>query len=119
MYVLLLHSGSCLTQRDDTLLVLASHDVVMIVLPESGGYPMARKVFRSGNSLAVTLPPDAMARLGIVEGSEVEVIEDANRGGLIVSPVATDLADIDPEFARHVAEFVDRYRPALEALAKR
>jgi putative addiction module antidote len=80
---------------------------------------MTRKVFRSGNSLAVTLPPDAMARLGIVEGSEVEVIEDPDRGSLIVSPVETDLAGIDLEFAQHVAEFVERYRPALEALAKR
>lgn len=80
---------------------------------------MARKIFRSGNSLAVTLPPDALARLGIVEGSEVEVTEDPERGALLVTPAEAELADIDPEFARHVAEFVERYRPALEALAKR
>lgn len=80
---------------------------------------MTRKVFRSGNSLAVTLPPDAMKRFGIIEGSEVEVTEDEEHGGILVTPAAVDLAGIDPEFARHVAEFVERYRPALEALAKR
>lgn len=81
---------------------------------------MTRKVFRSGNSLAVTLPPDAMARLGIGEGSEVAVEEDVEHGGILITPTSMDLAPgITPEFAKQVADFVERYRPALEELAKR
>jgi putative addiction module antidote len=80
---------------------------------------MTRKIFRSGNSLAVTLPPDAMSKMGLSEGSEVDIDLDTERGVLLVTPSDRHLADIDPEFARHLAEFVERYRPALEALAKR
>lgn len=81
---------------------------------------MTRKVFRSGNSLAVTLPPDAMARFGIGEGSEVAVEEDAEHGGILITPTALDLAaGIDPEFVKLVDEFIEQYRPALEALARR
>lgn len=80
---------------------------------------MTRKIFRSGNSLAVTLPPDAMSKIGLAEGSEVEVELDPATGSLVMTPADRHLADIDPDFARHLAEFVERYRPALESLAKR
>lgn len=80
---------------------------------------MARKIFRSGNSLAVTLPPETLARLGIVEGSLVEVTEGPDETSIVISPVPEESDDIDLEFARHVEEFIEQYRPALEALARR
>lgn len=80
---------------------------------------MNRKVFRSGNSLAVTLPPDALARMGITEGSEVEVTEDVASGTLTLRSADADLANVDLQLMRHLAEFVERYRPELEALANR
>jgi putative addiction module antidote len=80
---------------------------------------MTRKVFRSGNSLAVTLPPDAMARLGIVEGSRVKVVEHAESRGILITPEAVELEGVDEEFVRLVDEFIEQYRPALEALAER
>jgi putative addiction module antidote len=42
-----------------------------------------RKVLRVGNSLAVTLPPEALAELGLGEGDAVDV--DVSEGKLVVS----------------------------------
>jgi putative addiction module antidote len=80
---------------------------------------MTRKIFRSGNSLAVTLPPDALEHLGIEEGSRVEVFEDAEGGKIVITPAAINLDGVDAEFIRMVDEFIEEYRPTLEALAKR
>lgn len=80
---------------------------------------MNRKVFRSGNSLAITLPPDALTRMGVSEGSEVEVTEDVDTGTLTLRAADADLANVDLKLMRHLAEFVERYRPELEALSNR
>lgn len=79
---------------------------------------MLRKIFRAGNSAVVALPREVMAEAGISEGSEVAVEFDREHGGILVKPVAREAMGIDPDFARQVAGFIDRYRPALEALAK-
>ncbi len=79
---------------------------------------MLRKVFRTGNSIVVSLPKEALDYLGIGEGSEVSVEPDREQRQLVVTPVASELAEIDEAFARQVGEFIERYRPALSALAK-
>jgi antitoxin component of MazEF toxin-antitoxin module len=45
---------------------------------------MRRKVLRVGNSLAVTLPPDALAGLGLREGDAVDV--EVSEGKIVVGP---------------------------------
>jgi antitoxin component of MazEF toxin-antitoxin module len=80
---------------------------------------MNRKVFRSGNSLAITLPPEALARMGITEGCEIEVTENVETRTLTLRAADADLADIDLKLMRHLADFVERYRPELEELANR
>jgi putative addiction module antidote len=79
---------------------------------------MARKIFRTGNSLVVSLPKDSVRLLGLQEGSEVSVAVDQEHGRIIIEPAAAALGDIDAAFARQLAEFIEEYRPALEALAK-
>ena len=79
---------------------------------------MARKIFKTGNSMVVSLPRESLGFLNLDEGSEVSVELDKERGEIIITPVSRSLPGIDQEFARQVAEFVERYRPALEALAK-
>ena len=39
-------------------------------------------------------------------------------GWIVVAPSATEAEGVDAEFAKQVADFIDQYRPALEALAK-
>ncbi len=58
---------------------------------------MLRKIFKTGNSTVVSLPREMLESLGVRDGSDVSV---------------------DEVFARQVAEFIDEYRSALDALAR-
>lgn len=79
---------------------------------------MKRKIFRSGNSTVVSLPQEALDSLALSEGDEVRLTVDREGRGVILRPVREE-AGVDPDFDRRVSEFLDRYRPALEALADR
>jgi antitoxin MazE len=81
---------------------------------------MVRKIFKTGNSVVVSLPKDAIEYLQINEGSEVNVELDREKRQIVITPAEPSLviAGIDPEFANQVAEFIEQYRPALEKLAK-
>ena len=81
---------------------------------------MLRKVFKTGNSVVISLPRDALEMLGISEGSEVSLDIDRENRQLVISPVEepSAVAGVDESFAQQVADFIAEYRPALEALAK-
>jgi len=79
---------------------------------------MTRKIFRAGNSLVVSLPKDAIELLGVGEGSEVYIELDREEKRVFILPTNPEIEGIDEEFARQVNEFIEKYRPALEALAK-
>ena len=81
---------------------------------------MLRKVFKTGNSMVISLPKDALDLLGISEGSDVSLDLDREKRQIVISPVEGPLAvaGVDETYARQVAAFIDQYRPALESLAK-
>jgi putative addiction module antidote len=81
---------------------------------------MLRKVFKTGNSAVVSIPQEYLDALGIAQGEEVSVELDPEGGMLLLRPAGRALADegVDQEFARRVSEFINRYRTALEELAK-
>ncbi|MDT8405518.1 AbrB/MazE/SpoVT family DNA-binding domain-containing protein [Sulfuriflexus sp.] len=79
---------------------------------------MARRIFKSGNSLVVSLPRASLELLGLQEGSEVSVTVDQDGGRIIVQPAQVSLPGIESTFARQLEEFIEQYRPALEALAE-
>jgi antitoxin MazE len=81
---------------------------------------MLRKVFRTGNSLVISLPREALEYLDIHNGTEIMVDLDRENHQLIIKPVEMPLAilGVDEKFALQVAEFIEQYRPALEKLAK-
>jgi putative addiction module antidote len=81
---------------------------------------MLRKVFKTGNSVVISLPKDALELLGISEGSDVSIDLDRENRQIVISSAEGPLAvaGVDEQFAQQVAEFIDQYRPALEALAK-
>jgi putative addiction module antidote len=81
---------------------------------------MLRKVFKTGNSVVVSLPKDIIEYLHINEGTEVNVELDREKHQIVITPTEPPLAiaGLDPEFAHQVAEFIEQYRPALEELAK-
>lgn len=79
---------------------------------------MLRKVFKTGNSLVVSLPKDLLEALGMREGTDVSVELDRQNGQIMIRPAQLPVAgDLSEEFARQVSEFIEQYRPALEALA--
>lgn len=80
---------------------------------------MARTITRPGNSLTVALPPEMLKRLKLHQGSRVTVELDEERGGILIRPEATTVEGIDADFVARVDRFIERYRPALESLARR
>ena len=81
---------------------------------------MHRKVFKTGNSLVVSLPKDLLESLGMQDGTDVSVELDRQNRQILIRPAEIPLAgDLSQEFARQVNEFIDQYRPALEALSKK
>jgi putative addiction module antidote len=81
---------------------------------------MVRKVFRTGNSIVVSLPKEIVEQLNMREGANVSVELDRQNHQILIRPIELPVAgNIDEDFAHQVAEFIQEYRPALEALAKR
>lgn len=79
---------------------------------------MVLTVVKSGDSLAIPLPAEAIELLGLREGSEVDVAFDEPTGRVRLARLATDATDIDAAFARQLDAFMAHYRPALLALAR-
>ncbi len=79
---------------------------------------MQRKVFRSGNSVVVSLPREISDALRIGEGSDVSLELDVEQRRVIIIPSERSEVEIDEEYVRQVNEFIERYRPALEELAR-
>jgi antitoxin MazE len=79
---------------------------------------MVRRIFRSGNSMVLALPREMLDSLHLGEGGEVSVELDVEQGHIVIAPAPFTAAGVDEEFARQVAEFIDAYRPALEALSQ-
>jgi len=81
---------------------------------------MLRKVFKTGNSIVISLPKDVIEPLGVIEGGNVSIELDRLNRQIIIRPVELPGAgNIDKDFVRQVADFINEYRPALEALAKK
>jgi putative addiction module antidote len=80
---------------------------------------MLRKIFRTGNSIVVSIPKDILDELELSEGKVVSIEFDSQQRQIVISPVEKPLAaGIDETFAKQVDDFIREYRPALEALAK-
>lgn len=79
---------------------------------------VVRTLFRTGNSMVVALPKEMLDALQLSEGGPVTVDFDATERRITIGPLAAKAEGVDTEFARQVAEFIEEYRPALEALAR-
>ena len=79
---------------------------------------MTRKIFKTGNSMVVSLPASAETRLGVRPGSEVDVVVDEEQGVIIIKPVRSPAIGVTPEFSQLIDEFIEEYRPVLEKLAE-
>ena len=81
---------------------------------------MLRKIFKTGNSVVVSLPKDVLEYLRVEEGSEVNVELDREKNQILIKPVQPNILveGINPDFADQVADFIEEYRLALDELAR-
>ncbi len=77
---------------------------------------MTQKVLRVGSSAAVTIPKKSLAELGLKVGDLVAVEVDKKNRTVLIEPVK---GNVDKELLKWTDKFIERYRPALEALAKK
>jgi len=81
---------------------------------------MIRTLFKTGNSIVLSLPKEILEDLGMKDGEKVNLVLDHEKRRVIITPVEVPfaIAGVSEEFARQVDEFIQQYRPALEELAK-
>ena len=81
---------------------------------------MRRKICAIGNSRGVSLPVEALERLKLAVGSEVDVKLDEENGRIVIEPVQrVEFPEgVDADFASQVNDFIEQYRPALKKLAE-
>lgn len=81
---------------------------------------MIRRLFKTGNSIVVSLPKEMLDDLGIKDGESVNLELDREQHRVIITSVEKPIAivGVNEDFARQVDEFIQQYRPALEELAK-
>lgn len=81
---------------------------------------MIRRLFKTGNSIVLSLPKQVLDDLGIKGGESINLELDRKQRRVIITPVEKPIAiaGVNEEFGRQVNEFIQQYRPALEELAK-
>jgi putative addiction module antidote len=77
---------------------------------------MTQKILKIGKSLAVTLPKAALKSLGLRAGDRVRVGVDKRQPQVLLESPKNN---IDKELLLWTRKFIKKYRPALEALAKK
>ncbi len=77
---------------------------------------MTQKVLKVGSSAAVTIPKKSLEELGLKIGDSVDVRIDPKKGVVFIE-VRKPM--VNNETLEWTKKFIERYRPALEALAKK
>ncbi len=79
---------------------------------------LTQKLYKTGNSIAVTIPKEYLEELNLREGGLVVVKKRGQE--LVVTPKAkTSAAGVDQKFARMVDEFINEHEDVLRELSQR
>ncbi len=76
---------------------------------------MTQKVLKVGTSAAVTIPKKSLEELGLKIGDRVALSIDKKERRVIIEPSVV----VDRELVTWTKQFIEKYRPALEALARK
>ena len=79
---------------------------------------MVSKLQKTDQGMVVLLPDEVVQTLGLSPDTEVTVTLNPTQNQIVITPASLQLPGIDEAFAQQVAEFIEAYRPALEALAQ-
>lgn len=77
-----------------------------------------RKVFKNGNSLAVTVPKAYAHQLSIRAGSQIEW-RKVNQSLVLTPPKKTSTGGVDQTFAKMVDEFIQDHEDVLQELSQK
>jgi putative addiction module antidote len=77
---------------------------------------MTQKVLKVGSSAAVTIPKKSLEELGLKIGDHVSLSIDKARKVVTISAASES---VDHELLDWTRKFIERYKPALRALAKK
>ena len=77
---------------------------------------MVTKILKTEQGLAILIPPEALEQLGLAPDADVNVTLNQELSQIVITPASLSLPGIDEIFVQQVSEFIEQYRPALEAL---
>jgi len=77
---------------------------------------MTQKVLQVGSSAGVIIPKKTLGELGLRIGDQVNVEVDTKQRKVFIEPISKT---VDKELLNWTRKFIDKYRPALEALARK
>lgn len=75
---------------------------------------MAQKIIKIGSSIGITIPRKSAEELGLAVGDSVEFSVNKEHKSILIEPSVS----VDAETVQWARSFIERYRPALEALAR-
>lgn len=76
---------------------------------------MAQKVIKIGKSTGITIPKEILKEMRLKAGDQITVEYDKKKRSLHIKPSI----EIDDELLDWTEKFIEEYRGALEALAKK
>ena len=76
---------------------------------------MIQKIIKVGSSAAVTIPKKSLEELSLRIGDSIAVVTNREEKRVTIEPVAK----VDAKLIAWADKFIEAYRPALEALAKK
>jgi len=81
---------------------------------------MLRRLFKTGNSVVISLPKEVLDGLGVMDGENVSLEFDREQRRVILTAAQQSVQNngVNQDFAKQVNTFIDQYRTALEELAK-
>lgn len=77
---------------------------------------MTQKVLQVGSSAGVIIPKKTLGELGLRIGDQVNIQADIKQKKLFIEPISKT---VDKELLNWTRKFIEKYRPALEALARK
>ena len=77
---------------------------------------MTQKVLQVGSSAGVIIPKKTLGELGLRIGDQVNVEVDTKQRKVFIEPISKT---VDKELLNWTRKFIDKYRPALDALARK
>ena len=76
---------------------------------------MAQKVIKIGKSTGITIPKEILEEMRLKAGDQISVEYDKKKRSLHIKPNI----EVDQELLDWTDKFIEEYRPALEALARK